>query len=105
MSFETDHDVSINIDSRHGLIIFVRVPELGKVKTRLAADVGDYKALAIYEALLDHTRKVSLGVNVERFLFYTTAVVEDNWNNNDFIKKFNLAKTSVLEWPMLLTNY
>jgi rSAM/selenodomain-associated transferase 1 len=34
------------------LLVFARLPELGKVKTRLAADVGDERALAIYEAML-----------------------------------------------------
>src|SRR5690242_13860928 len=34
------------------LLVFARLPELGKVKTRLAASVGDERALAIYEAML-----------------------------------------------------
>ncbi|MFL6246744.1 MAG: TIGR04282 family arsenosugar biosynthesis glycosyltransferase [Thermoanaerobaculia bacterium] len=34
------------------LLVFARLPELGKVKTRLAADVGDERALEIYEAML-----------------------------------------------------
>lgn len=34
------------------LLVFARLPELGRVKTRLAAEVGDARALAIYEAML-----------------------------------------------------
>lgn len=34
------------------LLVFARLPEPGKVKTRLAAAVGDERALAIYEAML-----------------------------------------------------
>jgi uncharacterized protein len=34
------------------LLVFARLPELGKVKTRLAADLGAERALAIYEAML-----------------------------------------------------
>ena len=34
------------------LLVFARLPERGRVKTRLAADVGDDRALAIYEAML-----------------------------------------------------
>jgi len=34
------------------LLIFARVPELGRVKTRLAQAVGDERALALYEAML-----------------------------------------------------
>jgi rSAM/selenodomain-associated transferase 1 len=35
--------------------VFLRYPERGKVKTRLAATVGDDRALAVYEKLLEHT--------------------------------------------------
>ena len=34
------------------LLVFARLPELGKVKTRLAADIGAERALAVYEAML-----------------------------------------------------
>jgi rSAM/selenodomain-associated transferase 1 len=34
------------------LLIFARLPELGKVKTRLASDIGADKALAVYQAML-----------------------------------------------------
>lgn len=34
------------------LLVFARVPERGKVKTRLAKTIGDAKALAVYEAML-----------------------------------------------------
>lgn len=34
------------------LLVFARLPELGKVKTRLAADLGEQRALAVYEAML-----------------------------------------------------
>lgn len=37
------------------LIIFARHPELGRVKTRLAADIGATAALAVYQQLLAHT--------------------------------------------------
>jgi rSAM/selenodomain-associated transferase 1 len=34
------------------LLVFARLPELGRVKTRLAAAIGDERALAVYEAML-----------------------------------------------------
>ncbi len=34
------------------LLVFARLPELGKVKTRLARAIGEAKALAVYEAML-----------------------------------------------------
>jgi uncharacterized protein len=37
------------------LLLFARLPERGKVKTRLAAEIGEERALALYEALLRDT--------------------------------------------------
>ncbi|MDQ3283414.1 MAG: TIGR04282 family arsenosugar biosynthesis glycosyltransferase [Acidobacteriota bacterium] len=34
------------------LLVFARLPERGRVKTRLAAEIGDDRALAVYEAML-----------------------------------------------------
>ena len=62
------------------LIIFIKNPKLGKVKTRLAATVGDEKALSIYKKLLDFTRKLAISLPVERMLFYSDDVItDDNW--------------------------
>ena len=46
----------------NGLIIFIKNPELGKVKTRLAKTIGNQKALEVYQLLQETTRKVSLGL-------------------------------------------
>jgi uncharacterized protein len=37
------------------IIVFLRHPEKGKVKTRLAASIGEDRALEVYERLLSHT--------------------------------------------------
>jgi rSAM/selenodomain-associated transferase 1 len=42
------------------LIIFIKTPSLGKVKTRLAATEGEVEALSIYEQLLAYTNEISL---------------------------------------------
>lgn len=77
---------------KQALIIFVRKPEMGKVKTRLAADVGDEKALAIYKHLLQHTFNVCNQVNADKFVFYHEAIVEhDIWNAAGFSKKLQAA--------------
>ena len=39
------------------IIVFARQPELGKVKTRLAAGIGEARALAVYQELLAITRE------------------------------------------------
>ncbi|MCI5081251.1 MAG: glycosyltransferase, partial [Saprospiraceae bacterium] len=70
------------------LIIFIKNPELGKVKTRLAETVGDEKALDIYKALLGHTRDVALQINADRMLYYSEYAPEeeDGWSEEDFQK-------------------
>lgn len=64
--------------TENALIIFIRNPELGKVKTRLAATIGNNKALKIYEELLRHTREITQNLPVQKLLFYA-----DYINNND----------------------
>lgn len=69
------------------LLIFTRNPELGKVKSRLAAGVGKEKALKIYEFLLDHTHKVTSPLNVDKQVWYSEEVWEDDiWSNGNFTK-------------------
>lgn len=71
------------------IIIFIKNPELGKAKTRLAATVGDERALAIYKELLRHTRETVLKIEYcEKHLFYSSFVDEkDDWPNDQFTKK------------------
>ncbi len=70
------------------LIIFIKNPEKGKVKTRLAATVGDERALEVYKELLVHTRRVAADVEVDCLLFYSNYVVpDDDWDAGRF-KKF-----------------
>jgi len=77
---------------KKGLIIFIRNPELGKVKTRLAKSVGDLRALEIYTALLNYTRKIVQSTDCERFLFYADQItLNDNWSSVDFKKKVQVG--------------
>lgn len=73
--------------AKRALIIFVRNPEKGKVKTRLAKTLGEDKALAIYKALLARTRTVAGGVDALRLLFYSVQVrTNDDWSAGTFEK-------------------
>ena len=73
---------------KNALIIFVRNPERGKVKTRLAADVGNEKALDIYKELLQHTFNIASQVKADKFIFYHEKILQhDIWNAFDFHKK------------------
>lgn len=69
------------------LIIFTRNPELGKVKTRLAAGVGQNAALEIYKFLLNHTVQITTPLAVDKEVHYSVAVREnDIWNPRVFNK-------------------
>lgn len=70
------------------LIIFYRNPELGKVKTRLAATLGDANALAIYLKLVAHTRSITESLNVDKVVCYSNYVDrEDSWANETYDKE------------------
>jgi uncharacterized protein len=76
------------------LIIFYRNPELGKVKTRLAATVGNERALAIYLKLVAHTRSIASEVDCDRVVWYSNFVdSEDNWPNDLFYKDRQTGET------------
>lgn len=69
------------------LILFIRNPQIGKVKTRLAATVGEEEALNIYQFLLDHTRRIALEVEALRMLFYSENIAtNDGWDEAFFEK-------------------
>ncbi len=73
--------------STDALLIFIKNSELGKVKTRLAATVGDEQALKIYKELLRYTRQTTQGVSVVRHLFYSDFLEKnDDWDTNFFQK-------------------
>lgn len=74
-------------NNNSALLIFIKNIEKGKVKTRLAATVGDDRALEIYKALLGHTRKIAASTDAERYLFYSQSIEKnDAWSNDDFQK-------------------
>jgi rSAM/selenodomain-associated transferase 1 len=56
------------------VIVFLRAPELGKVKTRLAATMGDERALVLYERLLEHTVNTVAKSNTSKQAWYADAV-------------------------------
>ncbi len=69
------------------LVIFIKNPIEGKVKTRIAADAGDAAALEIYKNLLDHTRIVADQAEATRLLFYSERVVRlDKWSEKKYSK-------------------
>ena len=75
------------MNNDQALLIFIKNPEKGKVKTRLAQTAGNDKALIIYKALLQHTRKITSTIKASRYLFYSNFIDQhDLWSAVDFIK-------------------
>lgn len=70
------------------LLIFIKNPIIGKVKTRLARTLGNEKALSIYHYLLHVTREnTALLRGVKRYLFYSDFVnTTDEWQNDLYEK-------------------
>ncbi|WP_207420680.1 TIGR04282 family arsenosugar biosynthesis glycosyltransferase [Desertivirga brevis] len=58
------------------VIVFVKNLQMGKVKTRLAATLGNDEALRIYKFLIDHTYKTVSRVSANTFVFYSTLIEE-----------------------------
>ena len=70
------------------LIIFVRNPELGKVKTRLAAAIGEEKALEVYRLLLSHTRAITRPLQPDKVVFFSEAPAEPCfWEGENYGKQ------------------
>ena len=73
----------------NALIVFLKYPESGQVKTRLAKDIGDEKACAIYKLLAEGVMKNIFSKNPRTYdvhIFFTPA---DKQNKiKDWLKPF-----------------
>jgi len=70
-----------SVDTKTALIVFVKNPELGKVKTRLAAQLGNEKALEIYLNLLSYTHAVATSWDAILRVYYSDFIPEiDIWD-------------------------
>jgi uncharacterized protein len=73
---------------KSAIIIFVRNPQPGKVKTRLAATLGDEKALQVYKELLLHTKQITTPVAADKYVYYFEEIATtDLWDASGFFKK------------------
>ena len=69
------------------IITFTRNPELGKVKSRLAKDIGEASALEVYKLLLEHTKNVLLQLDCDKAVYYSVKIREnDIWDSEIFSK-------------------
>jgi uncharacterized protein len=76
----------------NALIIFAKNLVYGKVKTRLAASVGNDAAFSIYKALLRHTRSVADFINADKIVFYSDKIEHNDEWNNDYSKTIQFGK-------------
>ena len=73
--------------SKNLLLVFVRNPELGKVKTRLAKTVGAETALEVYKFLLNRTKYITSKVSADKAIYYSLKIREnDIWDATIFQK-------------------
>ncbi len=78
---------------KNALIIFIRNPEKGKVKSRLSKDLGEEKTLTVYNFLLQYTRDICGKANASRFVFYSDNIdYPDIWNEHLFTKYLQEGK-------------
>lgn len=73
--------------SKNVLMIFIRNPELGKVKTRLAKTIGDKAALEIYKLLLQHTFEVTKQIHCDTIIYYSEAIKKSVIKDTRYQKK------------------
>lgn len=74
--------------TEQALLIFAKNPEAGKVKTRLAATMGNEAALAIYHQLLLRTASATECLPVDKFVFYSNHIgQEDAWKSKHYFKE------------------
>jgi rSAM/selenodomain-associated transferase 1 len=76
------------------IIIFIKNPQLGKVKTRLAATVGNTRALEIYQLLMHHTNAITRSLTaVDKYLYYSDFMDEkDVWGNTEYHKSVQISE-------------
>lgn len=74
--------------SKDLILVFVRNPELGKVKTRLSKTIGDRDALKIYTILLNHTESVINSNSADKVVYYSEEIQQnDLWSETLYQKK------------------
>ncbi len=59
------------------LIVFVKAPTKGKVKTRLAATIGDSKAVEVYRKLLAHTFSLVTNDKYDTYIYFGDEISND----------------------------
>lgn len=72
---------------RNILLIFIKNPRLGKVKTRLAQNIGEQQALKVYQQLLKITHAVVSPLHCRRQIWYSDFISNDYWQADKYDKR------------------
>jgi len=76
----------------NAILIFVKNSIPGKVKTRLAATVGDDEAIRVYHKLAQHTQLVTADLKEKKMVFYSDYIVQsDIWQNENYEKQIQVG--------------
>lgn len=68
------------------IMVFLKNPDYGKVKTRLARDIGEARALSVYKALTRYTLGVVEKINARIQLWYSSYLPEHQ--NTEKVESF-----------------
>ncbi len=69
------------------LIIMASNPDKGRVKRKLAKEVGDEQALGVYQKLLIYTKEITKKLNCDKSVFYSDRIDDnDLWDNMIYTK-------------------
>lgn len=74
--------------SKNLIIILTKNPELGKVKSRLAATVGKENALVIFNELIKHTVSMTQELDCDKWVFYSDYIGDNDYFENSIYSKF-----------------
>ncbi len=76
------------MSNRKALVIMLKNPVKGKVKTRLAKDTGDEMAFDVYKNLLSHTQKITSEIDADKYIFYSDLVERNDIFDNANYRKY-----------------
>lgn len=81
--------------NKQAILVFIKNPVLGRVKTRLAATTGWQFALKTYHKLLDNTKRVVMEYRqADNFLYYDQFVpCYDEWPEEEFSKNLQTGNS------------
>lgn len=75
------------------LLIFIKNPQKGRVKTRLAQSIGDDQALKVYRKLLYITKSVSDPLDCNKQVWYSEFIEgEDLWSAGGYEKRLQAGE-------------